>query len=461
MTLALLIDFGSTFTKILAVDLDKEEILAYAQSPTTVETDITIGLRRALDLLPKPIAQRPCACKLASSSAAGGLRMVTIGLIPDLSAEAAHRAALGAGAKVIKIYSFRLSQRELAELEKLAPDILLLAGGTDGGNKEVILDNARILAHSQINCPILIAGNKAAADEANNILSASGKTTLITENVLPEVNTLNVEPARNMIRQVFMERIIEAKGLKKAEAFVEGIVMPTPTAVLKAAQLLSQGIGSERGWGDLIVIDIGGATTDVHSIGAGHPSQPGVMLKGLPEPLAKRTVEGDLGIRYNALSILEICGPEKILKNAQLPHPELSREVTKLSHKVEILPESAADLDLDLALASGAAQVAMARHAGRIEALWGPQGQYYVQYGKDLTVFEHLIGTGGIFIHHPQANLILKKTLFLPEDQFSLRPKNPLIYTDAQYCLFAVGLLADRYPETALRLAKKYLRKWN
>jgi uncharacterized protein (TIGR01319 family) len=172
-------------------------------------------------------------------------------------------------------------------------------------------------------------------------------------------------------------------------------------------------------------------------------------------------VEGDLGIRYNAHSILDICGAEKILANAQLPHPQLGQEVTKLSQKVETIPESAADLDLDLALASCAAQVAMARHAGRIEALWGPQGQYYVQYGKDLTAFEHLIGTGGIFIHHPQADHILKKTLFSAEDPFSLRPKNPLIYTDAQYCLFAVGLLADRYPETALRIAKKYLRKWN
>jgi len=461
MSLALLIDFGSTFTKILALDLDKEEILAYAQSPTTVESDITLGLYRALNLLPKYIAQGPFLCKLASSSAAGGLRMVTIGLVPDLSAEAAHRAALGAGAKVIKIYSFRLSQRELKELERLAPDILLLAGGTDGGNKEVILENARLLAQSRINCPILIAGNKAAADEVNDILSASGKTTLITENVLPEVNTLNVDPARNMIRQIFMERIIEAKGLKKAEAFVEGIVMPTPTAVLKAAQLLAQGTHSEKGLGDLIIIDIGGATTDVHSIGLGTPSQPGVIYKGLPEPLAKRTVEGDLGIRYNAHSILDICGAEKILANAQLPHPQLGQEVTKLSQKVETIPESAADLDLDLALASCAAQVAMARHAGRIEALWSPQGQYYVQYGKDLTAFEHLIGTGGIFIHHPQADLILKRTLFSADDQLSLRPKNPLIYTDAQYCLFAVGLLADRYPETALRIAKKYLRKWN
>ncbi|MGQ9693914.1 MAG: methylaspartate mutase accessory protein GlmL [Thermodesulfobacteriota bacterium] len=461
MALALLIDFGSTFTKILAVDLAKAEILGFAQSPTTVETDITIGLYRALELLPKPIAQGPFTCKLACSSAAGGLRMVTIGLIPDLSAEAAHRAALGAGAKVIKIYSFRLTQKELAELERLAPDILLLAGGTDGGNRQVIIENAHLLAQSQINCPILIAGNKAAADEVNEILISSGKSAIVTENVLPEVNVLNVEPARQSIRQVFMERIITAKGLKKAEDFVDGIVMPTPTAVLKAAQLLSQGMPSEKGWGDLIVVDIGGATTDIHSLGLGTPSQPGIIFKGLPEPLAKRTVEGDLGIRYNAHSILEICGPGKILANAQLPHPQLVQDTVRLSQKVEIIPQSAEGVDLDLALSSCAAQVAMARHAGRIETLWGPHGQYYVQYGKDLTRIAHLIGTGGIFMHHPQADLILKKTLFSPEDPFSLRPQHPLIYTDAQYCLFAIGLLAEYYPEPALRIAKKYLRRWN
>ena len=248
-SIALLIDFGSTFTKILAIDLDSEEILAYAQSGTTVETDIMIGLRKALDLLPSHLKKAPYECKLSSSSAAGGLGMVTIGLIPELSAEAARRAALGAGAKVIKVYSFRLSTKELKELETLSPDILLLAGGTDGGNREVILDNARMLSQSRVHCPILIAGNKTAADEVDSILSSSGKSTLITDNVMPEVNVLNVEPAREMIRKVFIDRIIAAKGLKKAEDFVEGILMPTPTAVLKAAQLLSRGTGSERGWG--------------------------------------------------------------------------------------------------------------------------------------------------------------------------------------------------------------------
>jgi uncharacterized protein (TIGR01319 family) len=459
MSLALLIDFGSTFTKLLAVDLAAEEILAYAQSCTTVETDIMVGLRRALDLLPPRLKNASYECRLACSSAAGGLGMITIGLIPELSAEAARRAALGAGAKVVKVYSFRLSSRELEELGGLKPDILLLAGGTDGGNREVIVDNARLLAASRVQCPVLIAGNKTAADEVRSILCAAGKITLLTDNVMPEVNVLNVEPARAMIRKVFIERIIAAKGLKKAEEFVEGILMPTPTAVLQAAQLLSQGTGSEKGLGDLVIVDIGGATTDVHSIGMGNPVQAGVVRKGLPEPLAKRTVEGDLGLRYNAGTILKLCGEGRILQHASLLQKDLVPRLEKLSQCVEVLPQTAEDQDLDFALAACAARAAMERHAGSIEALWGPQGQYYIQHGKDLTGVEHLIGTGGIFIHNPRADPLLKKTLFSPEEPFSLRPKNPSIYTDGRYCLFAVGLLADRYPETAFRIARKYLKK--
>jgi len=461
MSLALLIDFGSTFTKILAVDLAAEEILAYAQSCTTVETDIMVGLRKALDLLPSHLKNAAYECRISSSSAAGGLGMVTIGLIPELSAEAGRRAALGAGAKVVKVYSFRLATREMEELESLNPDILLLAGGTDGGNSEVILDNARMLSRSGVRCPILIAGNKSAADEVQAILSAAGKITLLTDNVMPEVNVLNVEPARAMIRKVFIERIIEAKGLKKAEEFVEGILMPTPTAVLRAAQLLSQGTGSEKGLGDLVIVDIGGATTDVHSFGMGNSVQPGVVRKGLPEPLAKRTVEGDLGIRYNAGTILKLCGQDRILENARLSHPDLAQKLGRLSQCVETIPESSEDQDLDFALAACAARAAMERHAGSIETLWGPHGQYYIQHGKDLTAVETLIGTGGIFIHHPQAGALLEKTLFSPGEPFSLRPKSPSLYTDARYCLFAVGLLADRYPEIAFRIGRKYLKEWN
>jgi len=461
MSSALLIDFGSTYTKIVAVDLDREEITGYAQSCTTVQTDIMIGLRHALALLPSSLRNVPYACKLSSSSAAGGLGMVTIGLIPELSAEAARRSALGAGAKVIKVFSFKLADKELREIEGINPDIVLLAGGIDGGNTEVILANAQKLAQSRLTCPVVVAGNKAVADEVCGILQAGGKVPLATENVMPDVNVLNVEPARTMIRKVFIERIIAAKGLKKAEEFVEGILMPTPTAVLKAGQILAAGTASEKGMGDLVVVDIGGATTDVHSVGWGSPVQAGVVRKGLPEPYAKRTVEGDLGIRYNAESILKLCGAEAIRQNASLPHPDLGKKLECLSRDVGFVPDSPEDQDLDFALASCAVQAAMERHAGSIETLWGPQGQYFIQHGKDLTPVEQVIGTGGIFIHHPRADGILRKALYDPGQPFSLRPRSPNLYTDAHYCLFAVGLLAERYPDIAFRVAKKYLKKWN
>jgi uncharacterized protein (TIGR01319 family) len=461
MSLALLIDFGSTYTKIVAFDLEREEIAGYAQSCTTVQTDIMIGLQSALALLPERLRSGSYACKLSSSSAAGGLGMVTIGLIPELSAEAARRSALGAGAKVIKVFSFKLTDRELREIEAINPDILLLAGGIDGGNSEVILANAGKLARSRVTCPVVVAGNKTAADEVDSLLRAAGKTPLITDNVMPDVNVLNVEPARSMIRRVFIERIIAAKGLKRAEAFVEGILMPTPTAVLKAAQILAAGTASEKGLGDLVILDIGGATTDVHSVGWGNPVQAGVVRKGLPEPYAKRTVEGDLGIRYNAESILKLCGAAAIRENASFPHLDLEKRLECLSREVGFVPENQEARDLDFALASCAARAGMERHAGIVETLWGPHGQYFVQHGKDLTPVEHVIGTGGIFVHHPQADGILKKALFDPGQPFSLRPKSPHLYTDAHYCLFAVGLLAERYPEIAFRIGKKYLKRWN
>jgi len=150
-----------------------------------------------------------------------------------------------------------------------------------------------------------------------------------------------------------------------------------------------------------------------------------------------------------------------IRENASLPHPDLDIKLECLSREVGFVPENPEDRDLDFALASCAARAGMERHAGTIETLWGPHGQYFVLHGKDLTPVEHLIGTGGIFVHHPRADGILKKALFDPGQPFSLRPQNPNLYTDANYCLFAVGLLAERNPEIAFRIGKKYLKKWN
>ena len=170
MKAVLLIDFGSTMTKVTAVDVETEEILGTSQSYTTIETDIINGLNNAVKLLKEKIGDVTFVEQYACSSAAGGLRMVAIGLVPELTAKAARQASLGAGAKVIKTYSYELTESDLAEIDEINPDICLLTGGTDGGNKENIVFNAKMLARSQGKFPIIIAGNRNCADTCKEIL---------------------------------------------------------------------------------------------------------------------------------------------------------------------------------------------------------------------------------------------------------------------------------------------------
>ena len=463
MDITLLIDFGSTYTKVAALDLDSEELLGRTQSPTTVETDIMVGLSSALRQLEAAtgLGVDQMATRLACSSAAGGLRMVAIGLVPELTAEAAKQAALGAGAKLISVYSFALTSRDIRELEGSSPDIILLAGGTDGGNSEFILRNASTLAASDISAPIVVAGNRAASDEVGNILEKGGKEAILTENVLPGLDRLNVEPARATIRDVFMRRIVHAKGLDGAESFVGQILMPTPMAVLSAARLLADGAGDERGLGELLLVDVGGATTDVHSVAEGRPRREGVVLRGIPEPYAKRTVEGDLGIRYNARTILDTVGKSAVLAHAGLEGVEVPLEdaVQLRSTHTEMVPEDEVGQAVDVGLARAATEVAVRRHAGSLESVYTPTGRVEIQHGKDLTEVQALVGTGGIFAWGKAPRRVLEAAQYDARDPLSLRPMQPKMYLDAPYILYAIGLLANVAPEKALRIAKAHLQE--
>src|SRR3989339_629487 len=309
MRIMLLIDFGSTFTKGVMIDLEGEEVIAKASVPSTVDRDVRLGLSELLVELSGQTSARLVenAPKLACSSAAGGLRMVVIGLVPELTVEAGRKAACNAGAKVIGSIAGVMDDPALLQLAALKPDLILLSGGTDGGNKEVIISNAVLLAGTQINVPVIIAGNKNAVRECRGALEKMGKAVVVTENVMPSVNCLHIEPARETIRRVFIDRIAKAKGINTVQNQV-ALLMPTPNAVLQAVAILAQGTPEEEGLGELLVIDVGGATTDVYSAGAGMPTMTNVILKGLPEPFVKRTVGGDLGVRHNALSIVELVG---------------------------------------------------------------------------------------------------------------------------------------------------------
>ena len=455
MSAALLIDFGSTYTKLRAVDLAARRVIGSGQGPSTVATDVRVGMRAALADLERRAPKLPrFRYRLASSSAAGGLRMVTIGLVRELTAEAARQAALGAGAKLVGTFAYRLTASDLERIAQLAPDIILLAGGTDGGNMEVVLHNAAALAASAIDCPIVFAGNRAAADDARRLLAA--KTLACTGNVMPEFNQLDIEPARAAIRQVFIERIVHAKGIDRAAAEFDSVLMPTPAAVLEGARLLADGLPGVRGLGALLVVDPGGATTDVHSVAAGEPA-PGVIPQGLPEPRVKRTVEGDLGMRHNAAAIAEAAGLQAIAADAGLAPARAAALLAQVGADVGRLPANAEETAFDQALARAAVRLAVRRHCGTIETLYTTTGPVTVQRGKDLSRIDAVIGTGGALVASPDPRAVLRMALADATEPLALKPRSPRLLLDREYLLYACGLLQSVEPQAALELALEHL----
>jgi uncharacterized protein (TIGR01319 family) len=453
----LLIDFGSTYTKVTAADITECRILGTAVSHTTVETDIGDGLDSALVQLENQIGVIDYKKQLACSSAAGGLRMVACGLVPKLTAEAAKLAALGAGAKLAGLYSYELTEDDADEIEAISPDIFLLTGGTDGGNKDCILKNAEILASLKANFPIIVAGNRNCGRQVMKILG--NKSAFLVENVMPTVDKLNIEPTRAKIRDIFLERIIQAKGLSKISKLVTGILMPTPAAVLAAMELLSKGCDDESGLGELMAVDVGGATTDVYSISDGFATGFEVVYKGLPEPFAKRTVEGDIGMRYSVDGIVELAGLSRVASLAGLDESIIKNYVDSLKDKVEHLPQDKEEQAIDFALAALAIEIAVQRHAGTIEEVYTTSGKAFIQTGKNLSDANGIVMTGGALIHAERQSDLAPFAMYSENQPQSLRPKNPQVMVDKKYILAAMGLLGGFYPTAALRIMKAELQK--
>ena len=456
MEAILLIDFGSTYTKITAVDIKNHLLLGTSASYTTVDTDIAEGLAAAIALLEKKIGKINFSKHLACSSAAGGLKMIACGLVPALTAKAAKLASLGAGAKLAGLYSYELTEGDIQEILQTCPDILLLTGGTDGGNTKCILHNAQMLAHAPGEFPIIVAGNRSCTGQIARILEK--KLTFFTENVMPTLESLNIEPTRQKIRDIFLEQIINAKGLSGISELIGGILMPTPAAVLSALELLSKGFEDEQGLGDLMAIDVGGATTDIYSIADGLPKSDNVIFKGLPEPYAKRTVEGDIGMRYTAAGTVSAAGVLKAASLSGIDQSEIYDYVNFLKNNAEYLPNNPQEKALDFMLAALAIETAVLRHAGTLEEVYTVHGRAFIQSGKDLTNVGKIVMTGGALIHAEKTSELAAYAMFDDAHPESLRPKHATCIHDEYYIIAAMGLLGQYYPLSALRIMKSHLK---
>jgi uncharacterized protein (TIGR01319 family) len=455
--LVALADFGSTYTKVNLVDRSDGRLLARAEAPTSIGTDLMEGYAAALDAASRQVSE-PLAleAEIAASSAGGGLRIAAIGLVADLTAAAAHQAALNSGARVDTVLSGSLGPAELERLRRARPEIVLFAGGTDGGQSELVLENARRLAEHGVDGYVVVACNAAVAAPVVEILVAAGIRAEAAANVMPALGRLEIDGARAAISRVFLEHVIGGKRLSASPEFARMVRMPTPEAVLAAVTLLSRGGAGGEESGDAIVIDVGGATTDVHSDRALEPAAPGIGAPLLPAPLTLRTVEGDLGLRAGAPGTV---AADRGWLRQQAGGEEAPRGAMMRVRRPDWIPADGEEARLDRLLAIGCATHALDRHCGTMLLSRGEAGPpTLVRAGPDLREAQLVVGTGGVFAHRDDGAEILEAALARRAPR-SLAPREARLAVDRGYVLAAAGLLASLDPEAARKLLARELEK--
>jgi uncharacterized protein (TIGR01319 family) len=424
----LTIEVGSTITKANAFRMRSDGIfehLAQGFSATTVgDGDVGIGVDRVMADLEAGLNERLRDPQIfINSSAAGGLRMTVHGLTHSMTARAAREAALGAGAIIKLVTVGRLDETDLEEIQAIQPNIILLAGGVDYGEKTIVIRNAESLASLGLRIPIIYAGNAAIRKPILKILESAGLETLLADNVFPDVDVLNIEPVRRLIQEVFNRHIIHAPGMSRLGELTENQILPTPGAVLRGAELFAEALG------DCLVFDVGGATTDVHSVSDGSREWADRMTE--PEPRAKRTVEGDLGVFINAENIIALA------------------DNSDFDFRIEDLravPQTRQEIELTRWLCTRAVDTAIRRHAGVVMDLYTPTGKRKIVKGKDLSAVQWVIGTGGALTRIPGGEEILRSVCTGPGKYLFPNP-DAHVLIDRNYLFSALGTMASTYPD--------------
>jgi uncharacterized protein (TIGR01319 family) len=514
----LVVDFGSTFSKVGTFDTATEEFtLSYV--PTIVE-DLRVSLAEGLgvreecerrgDWEPLARATNRFDIKLPCSSAKGGLKMVTVSMVKEESGFAADLAALTAGAKLIDGYEGMLTEEQvLAIYEQDQPEIILQAGGVDsGGDTETQLHNARLLArfskaatYAPYGVPVIYAGNQDIHGQIERIYRAEGVDIRTTPNVMPEVNTFRIEVANEAIRDLFQTIIIRGKGFDVVEEYMSAPFIPTPRAAFRGINLLARGYGDEPGLGNVMALDIGGATTDFYSNVSDNPlydyqgddpqrKVKRTILKTPNTPLAYRRVEGKYGLAYDAENLKELRRFQSGVMERDLEaflleeYPEFSpgdeafgRFVQRLDGRLDIdldsylswlsaNPHHLPTSDEENAARSFLAKEIMTATTERNLGYVKETDTYFLQYGVNfLNQPCTTLLIGGTIYHKCKAGndhgrdlrVIAAGTQYDERESWSLRPNGPILL-DADYMVSIVGGLYGYIdPERALRVLKDRL----
>ena len=446
-SLYLAVDFGSTFTKAIAVDAASGDLVGRGEYRTTVGTDVMDGwlhCRQQLLAVDRAVAR---ADVLGCSSAGGGLRIAVVGNEELVTAEAGRRVALSSGGRVVAVVSGGLTANSLTALRADRPDVVLLLGGTDGGNSAVIEKTAEVLAKYRWRRPVVVAGNIDAQTRVAAVLAAADVPHVLADNVVPEIGVFAPDSARAAIREMFLAHVIGGKNLSRDPGFARLVRAATPDVVLRGVEVLA-GLH-----GDVAVVDIGGATTDVHSVIELDPEDANLGREVVATHPVTRTVEGDLGMRWSAVPVVAAGVDSGLLTDAD----DLLAAAHRRHDDPSYLPGDPVETSYDETLATVAVTVALRRHAGRQRVVFGADGRVVERSGQDLREVDLLVGSGGVLRHNkPEVvERILGAVDAAAQEEGWLVPSGARTCVDSDYVLAGAGLLVDVDPVAAAGLARR------
>ncbi|MDA3865055.1 MAG: glutamate mutase L [Deltaproteobacteria bacterium] len=453
------IDIGSTWTKGAVFDFSGSNATVVKRSTLPTTTDylprgVWSLIAQLLEFPPDfPREKWELPAIYFSSSAKGGLKIAVLGLVPELSLTIGRLVAWSSGAKITDAFAYKLTRKKVALLVEKNPDIIIICGGTNGGHEETNLHNAAEIAASDYDGTVLYAGNEAITDEITRILS--GKKLIVTDNVMPDIGKFQGESTRSAIRDEFLTSIVKGKGLDELVKHFGTEPLPTPKAVLNLVKTIAH---TQNSWEKMVVVDIGGATTDVYSHCQSIQNSEKIFLRGVEEPELKRSVEGDLGLRISSASLFEIIAKDPAGANINLDKDleNLENWVELLQEKPQLLPDNSKQKEFEQILAQTCIRQSIARHGGEIRQTWTPQGKVWLQEGKDLRQIPKIVFTGGYAAANSGVDLYeVAFPTSKPADpeKIKLIPQKPQSFIDVDYIWPLLGNLTGIYPEQTAKLA--------
>jgi uncharacterized protein (TIGR01319 family) len=479
LTVILATDCGSTTTKAILIEkIGGEYRQTYrGEAPTTVEepvADVTAGVinaaievgelagRRLVDeqgrIIRPARGNEGCDIYISTSSAGGGLQILVTGVVREMSAASAQRAALGAGAIVLDLIASndrRRPHEKIQRIRELRPDMVVMAGGTDGGTVKHVVQIAELIAPAKprprfgenYQMPVIFAGNREAAARVAETFDDSVALSIVP-NVRPLLERENLEPARDKIHDLFLEHVMaHAPGYDKLIAMTDAPIMPTPGAVGDILQEIAKARGI-----NCVGVDIGGATTDVFSVFAGADGT----------PVFNRTVSANLGMSYSISNVCAEAGMANVLRwvGRSMDERTLRNRVKNKMIRPTTIPQTAEALEFEQAVAREALRLAYQQHKEFATTLKGVQqqrtvGDLFAQKSSGLSIVDNmrlnlLVASGGVLSHAPQ----MEQTARMMIDAFEPEGITE-IAKDSIFMMPHLGVLASVHPRAAMEVFEK------